>query len=84
MQSINELLPKNLPQEPKHFQKIKHFVKNRFGFDCSVRQTQNGLIISVPNGTAATELRISHLELFKECQIPPETRLVVQINSEIN
>lgn len=83
MDSIGDLLPKNLGQTPDEFTKIKEFISDRYNVNSVVARAHQAIVITVPDSAVAIELRMNHLELQTTCSIDPDLKIVIRINPTI-
>jgi hypothetical protein len=79
MEDLRNLLKAQQPQEPPQIQFIKDYIKSNFSSQCSVTKTNDSYIVSVPDGTVASYLRMSSPDIEKLCGL--DKKLIIRIGS---
>jgi len=69
MDSLKDLLIQKNLDEPSEVTALKDYYQSNFKLPAIVKITQNSIILVVPNGKIATEIRSRTLEIQRRCQL---------------
>lgn len=69
MDSLKDLLIQKNLDEPSEVIALKDYYQSNFKLPAKVNLTQNSIILVVPNGKIATEIRSRTLEIQRRCQL---------------
>lgn len=77
MDSLKDLLVQKNLDEPTEVTALRDYYQQLFKSVPGIKLTQNSIILTVPNGKIATEIRGRQLDIEMRCQLTK--RLVVRV-----
>jgi len=69
MDSLKDLLIQKNLDEPSDVTALKDYYQSIFKLPAQVKVTPNSIVLIVPNGKIATEIRSRTLEIQRRCQL---------------
>lgn len=69
MDSLKDILSKKEVDQPTEVTALKRFCLEEYNFEANIKITPQYIIVFVPNGILATELRMRQKEIIRRCQL---------------
>lgn len=78
MDSLKDLLASKNLDEPSEISSLKAYCQETFGFTPVIKTQPQTVLLLVPNGKLAVEVRGKTLEIIRRCQLTK--RLVIRVS----